>query len=219
MRIVTDPIVDLIAFTLQHILLPPALQIVHKAANFVLHLVAGPQGAAKASDRLSSYVSTSFEEWVTELICVASQYVEALVAGNSAYETTVQWVLPSEASISQASTDPYGINKFLDSDSAIARYLEPYFAALGKEVRTFATRSKATWISLTLGHGTVDKIFAVVLGYAVVATMVALYLNILTVGNVKTAGRAVRSAVRQQLLVLKVCMFMKRSALLLTNRI
>jgi hypothetical protein len=37
--------------------------------------------------------------------------------------------------------------------------------------------------------------------------LLAMYLNILTVGNVKSAGRAVRSAVRQQLLVLKVCVF------------
>lgn len=47
--------------------------------------------------------------------------------------------------------------------------------------------------------------FAVALGYVVVMILVSIYLNLLTVGNMKTAGRAVRTAVREQLLVLKVC--------------
>lgn len=81
---------------------------------------------------------------------------------------------------------------------------EPYFAALGKEVRMTAINFKATWVRLALGYGTTEKIFAVILGYAVVGLLLAFYLNILTVGNVKSAGRAVRAAVRQQLLVLKV---------------
>lgn len=68
-----------------------------------------------------------------------------------------------------------------------------------------ASGVKSTWIRLALGDGTPEKVFAVVLGYAVVGLLLALYLNILTVGNVKSAGRAVRSAVRQQLLVFKVC--------------
>jgi E3 ubiquitin-protein ligase MARCH6 len=101
----------------------------------------------------------------------------------------------------------YGIDALFDIDSPFIRSAEPHFAAIGKEVRLTAVRLKTTWIRLALGDGTTEKIFAVILGYAVVALLLAMYLNILTVGNVKSAGRAVRSVVRQQLLVLKVWEF------------
>lgn len=81
--------------------------------------------------------------------------------------------------------------------------MEPYFAPLGSKVRTGVEDGKLTWTRLALGDGPNERIFAVLLGYSVVAVLVALYLNVLTIGNVKNAGRAVRSAVRQQLLVVK----------------
>jgi E3 ubiquitin-protein ligase MARCH6 len=110
---------------------------------------------------------------------------------------------PSEIHTNVASAS-YSVDAFFEIDSPLVRSAEPHFAALGKEVRLATIRLKTTWIRLALGDGTTEKIFAVFLGYAVVALLLALYLNILTVGNVKSAGRAVRSAVRQQLLVLKV---------------
>jgi len=57
---------------------------------------------------------------------------------------------------------------------------------------------------MALGDGTGERIFAIALGYAVIGLLIAFYLNVFTVGTVKSAGRAVRSAVRQQLLVVKV---------------
>lgn len=57
---------------------------------------------------------------------------------------------------------------------------------------------------MALGDGTGERVFAIALGYAVIGVLIALYLNVFTVGSVKSAGRAVRSAVRQQLLVVKV---------------
>jgi E3 ubiquitin-protein ligase MARCH6 len=81
---------------------------------------------------------------------------------------------------------------------------EPYFASLGMKVRVGAGKLETTWKRLALGHGPAERTFAVFLGYAVVGFLLAVYLNILTVGNVKSAGRAVRSAVRQQLLIVKV---------------
>lgn len=92
-------------------------------------------------------------------------------------------------------------------ESAVVHQAEAYLAILGKQVRVNFVRLQATWIRLALGYGTVEKIFAIVLGYTVVGLLLALYLNILTVGNVKSAGRAARSAVRQQLLVFKVYAF------------
>ena len=91
--------------------------------------------------------------------------------------------------------------------SSIPDYLgftEPYFEALGKEVRISATKAQVTWIELALGNGPSNRVFAVSLGYLVAAFLLCIYLNLLTVGNARTAGLAVRNAVRQQLLVLKV---------------
>jgi len=95
------------------------------------------------------------------------------------------------------------------SISSIPDYLgftEPYFELLGKEVRLTGAKLQATWIRMALGNGTSSRVFAIGLGYAVVSLLFCVYLNILTVGNARTAGLAVRNAVRQQLLVLKVCL-------------
>lgn len=85
-----------------------------------------------------------------------------------------------------------------------ARFLEPYFAQLGKEVRVLGHASKESWKELAVGDGTVERVFAVCLGYFVLALILAAYLNLFTVGNARTAGRAVRNVIRQQLLVIKV---------------
>lgn len=95
-------------------------------------------------------------------------------------------------------------DRVIESDSPILRYMEPYFAPLGGKVRTGIEDGKLTWTRLASGDGPNERIFAVLLGYFVVALLVALYLNVLTIGNVKNAGQAVRNAVRQQLLVVKV---------------
>jgi E3 ubiquitin-protein ligase MARCH6 len=93
----------------------------------------------------------------------------------------------------------------LSFDSAIGHVLEPYFASLGWEVRTSFESFKASWIRLTFGNGPLERTFAIFLGYSVVGLGLAIYMNVLTVGTVKSAGKAVRMAVRQQLLVVKVC--------------
>lgn len=96
------------------------------------------------------------------------------------------------------------LEDFFESNTLIARFLEPYFATLGREVRSAAERLQTSWINLALGQGTREKIFAIILGYGVVGVFLAVYLNVFTVGNARSAGRAIRSAVRQQLLVVKV---------------
>lgn len=84
------------------------------------------------------------------------------------------------------------------------RYAEPYFAPLGEKLRITWASVQEHWVRLALGDGTTEKIFAISLGYIVDAILLGIYLNILTVGSMKSAGRAVRNAVRQQLLVVKV---------------
>ena len=98
-------------------------------------------------------------------------------------------------------------SKFEATFPSFVNKTEPYFAAFGKVVRIRAARTYDLWIEFASGEGPSERVFAVVLGYVVVGLLLALYLNILTVGNAKTAGRAVRNAVRQQLLVLKVAAF------------
>jgi E3 ubiquitin-protein ligase MARCH6 len=98
-------------------------------------------------------------------------------------------------------------NSTMDFMSSLPGYLgftEPYFAVLGGEVRLYVTQLQSTWIRLALGGGPTSRVFAVCLGYVVVCLLFWLYLNILTVGNARTASIVVRNAIRQQLLVLKV---------------
>lgn len=110
---------------------------------------------------------------------------------------------------------PSLIERILESDHPAVRFAEPYLAALGQKVRIkseeltessveYLQEFKETWTKYALGDGNAEKIFAIGLGYTVVALALAIYLNVLTVGSVRNAGRAVRSAVRQQLLVVKV---------------
>jgi E3 ubiquitin-protein ligase MARCH6 len=83
---------------------------------------------------------------------------------------------------------------------------ESQLARLGQEAKLRAANLQATWTRLALGNGPVERTFAVALGYAVLALLLSLYLNLLTVGSFKSAGKAVRNAVRQQLLIVKVCL-------------
>lgn len=98
-------------------------------------------------------------------------------------------------------------SKFETTFPSFVNNTEAYFAILGRAVRIRTARTQGIWMQFALGEGPSERVFAVVLGYAVVGLLLALYLNILTVGNARSAGRAVRNAVRQQLLVLKVATF------------
>lgn len=82
---------------------------------------------------------------------------------------------------------------------------EPRFAVLGMHVRVGFLKLRLAWKRMAFGDGPAERTFVILLGYVVTGLILAIYLNILTVGNARSAGRAVRSAVRQQLLVLKVC--------------
>jgi len=100
-------------------------------------------------------------------------------------------------------------NSLLDKsfDSTLGRLVEPYFASFGEEVRSTAEGIGDWWVRMSLGRGPVEKAFAIVYGYLLIGVSLAIYMNILTVGTIKTAEKAVRTAVRQQLLVVKVIPF------------
>ena len=103
-----------------------------------------------------------------------------------------------------SNSTPSIITRLLESKRPIVVAAEPYVEALGKQARTSSYQVATGWTRMALGDGTGERVFAIALGYAVIGLLVAFYLNVFTVGSVKSAGRAVRSAVRQQLLVVKV---------------
>jgi len=105
---------------------------------------------------------------------------------------------------SRPNTTPSLVARVLGSMDPILVGVEPYFGALGKQARASSYQVATSWTRLAIGDGTGERVFAIALGYAVIGLLIAFYLNVFTVGSVKSAGRAVRSAVRQQLLVVKV---------------
>ena len=72
------------------------------------------------------------------------------------------------------------------------------------EIIQSITEFKEGWSRLALGDGSNERGMCVVIGYLVIGIGVAFYLNVLNIGTVKSAGRAVRGAINQQLLVVKV---------------
>ncbi|KAG1738893.1 uncharacterized protein EDB91DRAFT_1137224 [Suillus paluster] len=180
MRVITDPIVDLVTVLLGLFVIPCLYWSVRLVLNILLFLARRKVSADDIIQWTISKITTVYEDAVTSLHTPS----------------------PSPAaSLSQRLED------FLEGNSVVARYLQPYFASLGREVRSASEQLQTSWVALTMGQGTREKVFAILLGYGVVGVLLAIYLNVFTVGNARSAGRAIRSAVRQQLLVVKVAMF------------
>lgn len=97
-------------------------------------------------------------------------------------------------------------NSLLDKvlDGTLGRLVEPYLASFGQEIRSTADGIGNWWVHMSLGRGPVEKAFAIVYGYLLIGVSLAIYMNILTVGTIRTAEKAVKTVVRQQLLVVKV---------------
>ncbi|KAI6167328.1 hypothetical protein EDD17DRAFT_1469209 [Pisolithus thermaeus] len=185
MRVITDPMVDFVTFLLSRSV-PPlfymTLDLLFRFALFSVEKTMGPAAAVT----------------VVELRSWTSQSVELS-------ERLLEWLRspPEEPSPGLSGQ----IEKFFENNSAVARFLEPYFAEFGREIRLVTEQAQKSWVHLALGHGTPERTFAICLGYIVITICLAFYLNVFTVGNARSAGRAVRNAVRQQLLVVKVAMF------------
>ncbi|KZT70808.1 hypothetical protein DAEQUDRAFT_708092 [Daedalea quercina L-15889] len=188
-RLVTDPIVDGVAILFTRLFLPPIFRFLHLLLAPLLSALKLGQGSSEAQAAVHHDVRGSVQDlmkWVCDKI-------------------KERFSAPSDTASSQPPVS--FVDRVLQSDSPVFRYIEPYFAPLGSKVRSTSEDAKLTWGRLAVGDGPNDKIFAIVLGYAVMGLLVALYLNVLTIGNVRNAGKAVRSAVRQQLLVVKVAAF------------
>ncbi|TFK39450.1 hypothetical protein BDQ12DRAFT_704973 [Crucibulum laeve] len=195
MRLVTDPVVDSAAYILIEWLFPPVFRIIKRSLHLIsllgLVLVGKICGQATADRIFKTGAKVYFR--AAEFTSMPFSEMLAFSSGSIGTRETVN---TSNATSIIASAFPEMLGP-----------TEPYFTMLGKEVRLGAGKLKETWIQMAMGGGPTERTFAVVLGYAVVGLLLSLYLNLLTVGNARSAGRAVRSAVRQQLLVLKVAAF------------
>ncbi|KAF8644973.1 hypothetical protein AX16_008157 [Volvariella volvacea WC 439] len=193
MRFITDPVVDGFLWLLVGHVFP----LVFKVAQWLVMLVVRPV-VFIGGKVLGSELKATVESKSTAIH-------EQVMALRESSITQIFGAKTPEVVEVQANTTLF--SKFEESFPQVVEVAEPYFAAFGKQVRVGATHSRDQWIKMALGSSASDRMFAVFLGYAVIGLLLALYLNILTVGNARSAGRAVRNAVRQQLLVIKVAAF------------
>lgn len=196
MRVITDPVVDTVAFLVIDLLLPPFLRLARwLVAYFFLggiHIITKTLGRSTA-------------DGITELVTKTENRIAKLA--DKILEQLVAWPMMTVPNVEKPSSGSSVFSKFETTFPSFVNNTEAYFAILGRAVRIRTARTQGIWMQFALGEGPSERVFAVVLGYAVVGLLLALYLNILTVGNARSAGRAVRNAVRQQLLVLKVATF------------
>ncbi|RPD64449.1 hypothetical protein L226DRAFT_484485 [Lentinus tigrinus ALCF2SS1-7] len=183
-RLITDPMVDVALWLVSNVFLP----LVGRASRLALMKVLGQA----PTDKLTAASS--------------SAYMRISEVANYIFERSPAATL-SHADMPEAQPSSSYLYRVLEEDMTVMPLVEPYFATLGKNVREWSEEGKTSWIRFATGDTPNDRAFAVLLGYAVVGLLLAVYLNILTIGSMRSAGRAVRNAVRQQLLVVKVAAF------------
>jgi E3 ubiquitin-protein ligase MARCH6 len=83
-------------------------------------------------------------------------------------------------------------------------HVESRLAAFGRTVRLFSHAFARRWQQLAIADGTSERAFAICLGYIVLCMIMGIYLGVLNAGTVRGAARALRNAVKQQLIVVKV---------------
>ncbi|PIL24929.1 hypothetical protein GSI_12816 [Ganoderma sinense ZZ0214-1] len=190
-RLVTDPIVDSVLLLISKLLLPSLAHFGQAALCSGLRIIASALGQDRA-DKLAELSTDAYDN----VLAVASQIMN---------RTTPLTYSPSDVSVTESLSST--LYRALEEDTTVMRVVEPYFAPLGKNVREWFGEGKTSWVRFATGDTPNDRAFAVVLGYTVVGLLLAIYLNVLTVGSMRSASRAVRNAVRQQLLVVKVAAF------------
>jgi E3 ubiquitin-protein ligase MARCH6 len=188
-------------FVLSRLLTPLLARAIRPCLSYVndtLSGVLGPQNTEQSFDTLVAAVCVPFSDRMLTAILTIVQFNKTTEAATNAWTTLLS--SPETPAVDK----PALLNQLLAPDSAFMRVAEPYFAPIGMTVRVTWEDLKSSWVRLALGDGTTEKVFAIWIGYMVVVALLALYLNVLTVGSMRSAGRAMRNAVRQQLLVVKV---------------
>lgn len=190
---------DLVGLGLQILVLGPLLLTGQRFLRF-LHFLLGEDRVGGATEALTLTASIFSIYCMGRMLTHESQYQHVLGLASLVHRKFEEIVLAFEA----ASDSPTSSILNKGFDSTFGRLVEPYFATLGQEIRHVTDGTSNWWMRMSLGRGPVEKAFAIVFGYFLVGISLAVYMNILTVGTIKTAEKALRTAVRQQLLVVKV---------------
>ncbi|KAH9479708.1 ERAD-associated E3 ubiquitin-protein ligase doa10 [Psilocybe cubensis] len=194
MRYLTDPFVDVFVFIIMRVLLPRIGSLLGKLFQLFWFL-----GSNTIGKLLGQGISSGISEFSLRMYNQSADIISKPLAQLSA------WTSP--ANITTESISPANSTDLLAALPDYLGFTEPYFEVVGREVRVATTEVQQSWVRLSLGNGPLSRFFAISLGYCVVSVLLLFYLNVLTVGNARTAGVAVRNAIRQQLLVLKVAAF------------
>ncbi|KAH9987162.1 hypothetical protein BJV74DRAFT_885714 [Russula compacta] len=185
-RIVTDPVVDFIFLVISYLILPSLARMLDGffAATFwaLSAVVSGD-----VLEKSTWFIDTTRESVMDFPWDKANSYIVSLVSRLAAEP--------------RSNPAPSIVTRLLESKHPIVVAAEPCLQAFVKQARASSYQVATGWTQMALGDGTGERVFAIGLGYAVIGLLIAFYLNVFTVGSVKSAGRAVRSAVRQQLLV------------------
>ncbi|CAE6428946.1 unnamed protein product [Rhizoctonia solani] len=187
-RIMTDPIVDGLLFLLNLLLRPLKWGITH-IFPFALPV-------AKPAPVVPPLPKTGLNFTVLQ---------------NAAYHHWDRLVAHSRAAVDPSVPQPSPTNAVeriifrLPAPSLRSlEHVESRFAAYGRAVRLFSHAFARRWQQLTIADGTSERAFAICLGYMVLCMVMGIYLGVLNAGAVRGAARALRNAVKQQLIVVKV---------------
>ncbi|KAK0203078.1 hypothetical protein DFS33DRAFT_1344825 [Desarmillaria ectypa] len=188
-RLLTDPIVDTVAYIISEIIFPQYLIVGRGLFDLILL-------------GILLFVTTIFgRDRVDQTSRAAVAFYHRAVNASDMF---LPWISMSSNATSLEPTSTISILDQLKADTI--EQFEPSFAAFGKEVRLSAEQFCDWWTDIALGHGSTERASAIILGYAMVALIVAVYVHLLAMGN-REAGRSVKSAFRQHLLVVKVAAF------------
>ncbi|QRV88979.1 E3 ubiquitin-protein ligase MARCH6 [Ceratobasidium sp. AG-Ba] len=190
-RILTDPVVDGLIFLLNLLARPlrwGMARLIPAAVPVAKKVVAAPP-PPKAGFNFTIVQNTILHHW------------DRLVAHSQA-AANVSVPRPSPTNVAERivfSLPAPSIRSLED--------IESRFAALGRTVRLFSHAFARRWQQLAVADGTSERAFAITLGYLVLTLVMGIYLGVLNAGAVRGAARALRNAVKQQLIVIKVALF------------
>ncbi|CAE6382190.1 unnamed protein product [Rhizoctonia solani] len=190
-RIMTDPVVDGLLFLL-NLLLRPLKWSITRVLPFTLP-VSKPSVAVPSTPQtglnLTVIQNTVYRHW------------DRLLAHSRAAAD------PSAPHPSPTNAVERIIFRLPAPSMQSLEHVESRFAAFGRTVRLFSHAFARRWQQLAIADGTSERAFAICLGYIVLCMIMGIYLGVLNAGAVRGAARALRNAVKQQLIVVKVALF------------
>ncbi|KAG8880094.1 hypothetical protein FRB97_001080 [Tulasnella sp. 331] len=186
-RILTDPIVE-IAILLVKLVIAPALLILGRSIAFLLSAKSSrsSQPTDVSANGLTHWVQNSVTRHARLLVVRCRSEWRSSGLRNATIRLATHYLEHGEP-------------------GAVARFR---MRLLDKERQHAEAwrRYTESWTEHALGNGPRDRMFAVAVGYVVLTVLVAVYLG-LSSSAAGVPRRALRSAVRQQLIVIKVAIF------------